>query len=387
MKQDDVVEVCPPIEESESSRKERDGIAKLMEMAGRKKMDYVYVYVLDRLGRNVAETPFLMYTLKQMGVITRTKDREYNFDNPIDFVFAVFETFASDIETRKLGERTQRGKKTKFMEGKWVGGKPSFGYKKIEDDKLEIDPELMTIVIDLFTTFKKLREIKSLTAIINEKYCNKIGKLSVGQIRTILSNSIYKGYPRYADLEKNIPSLAMIPRELYDEVQLLIKSKAEKNKQGKTRKPSSFLDDLAKKYSIIRVIKVLDILRPICPKCSHIMIGNGSEPYKDLRLPKFKCKCGYERTIPSKSELGAFENGSLCCPKCGSLDLLKQKSAMGWIKNICQRCSFIFQMEVEKDKDRQVDTIGNREKLELTSNEGNRTLDDFEVRVRKDETI
>lgn len=166
---DGVEEVHPPITEAESGRDfGRKGIGKIIELAEGGYIDFVYVYRLDRLGRNVAETPYFMYKLNELGVTIRTPEHEYKLKNPVDFVLVVIENLPPDMESRSIGERTQRGKVEKFRQGKWVGPIP-FGYKKV-DDRLEKVPELEHVVKKIFQTFIELGDVKATTAKINERF-------------------------------------------------------------------------------------------------------------------------------------------------------------------------------------------------------------------------
>jgi len=306
MKREGVAAVHPPIMDVESGRSfAREGLKKLIKLAKSGSIDYVYVYDLDRLGRNVVETPYLMY-------------------------------------------RTQQGKIEKFRQGKWVGPIP-FGYRKNVSGELEKLPELEPIVADILQTYKMLDNIKKVTRLINNKYSDKIGKFSANQIRRILTNSIYIGNPRYGKIEIHAPALAMVAPELYNKVQRLIKRNARKFKVKKYRKPRSILDDFAAKYGMDYVMRVLDVLKPHCPKCQTKMVGNGSKPIKGLRVPNFKCPaCGHQRTIPLASELERFQSNSLSCPNCRSVENFDIRETLdGFKEYACRRCGFSFRMNVQ----------------------------------------
>jgi site-specific DNA recombinase len=283
MERDRVKEAHPPIEDAESGRNfDRGGIGKLLELAEGGYIDYVYVHSLDRLGRNVAETPYFMYQLKERGVIVQTPEREYRLEKPIDFVIAVIDSLSPDEESRRLGERTLRGKVEKFRQGKWVGPVP-FGYKKV-GDKLEKVPDRERVVREVFQTFIKRMDVKATTAEINEQLGNRIGQLSICQIRRILSNPIYVGRPAYAKIQVNNPSLAMISPEYFDEVQERLTEKA-KRRASRAKKPRSILDNWAKKFGADYEVRVLDELKPICPKCRSVKIGgNGSKVISGIVL-------------------------------------------------------------------------------------------------------
>jgi len=350
MRREGVAAVHPPIMDVESGRSfEREGLKKLIKLAKSGSIDYVYVYDLDRLGRNVVETPYLMYKLKEeTGVVVRTMSDEYNFEDPFDYVVVTIKSFPGDLESRNIGERTQRGKNEKFRQGKWVGPIP-FGYRKNVSGELEKLPELEPIVVDIFQTYKMLGNIKKVTHIINERYLNKIGKFSANQIRRILTNSIYIGNPRYGKIEIHAPALAMVAPELYNQVQRLLKRNARKFKVKKYRKPRSILDDFAAKYGMDYVMRVLDVLKPHCPKCQTQMVGDGSKPLKGLWLPNFKCPAwGYQRTVPLVSELGRFQGNLLSCPNCRSVENFDIRETLdGFKEYTCRRCGFSFRMNVQ----------------------------------------
>jgi len=137
MRIDNVVEVHEPIIDSDSGKDfERKGLKEIWELVHVKLIDCVYVYDLDRLGRHVAEMPYLMWTLKENGVIVSDINQEYNFVDPMQFVFATMICARAHSESDHIGERTQRGKNEKFAQGKWVGPVP-FGCRKNAKEELE----------------------------------------------------------------------------------------------------------------------------------------------------------------------------------------------------------------------------------------------------------
>lgn len=349
MERDGVEQVHDPILDTETSYRDfyaRDGLKQLWKLAQEKKIDYVYVYVLDRLGRNAAETPHLMYLLKNLyGVITRTISEEYNFEDPIDYVLAALRSYTGQMESKQIGERTLRGKLEKFRQGKWVGPVP-FAYGKNADDVLEKQPELEPIVRDIFSTYLEKRSINEVADYVSKTYSTQIGKFAPDKLRRVLTNPIHKGCPRYGHVSISSPHLAIVPDDLYDKVQVLMKKKAARCKVERYRKPRSFLDELSAEYGLDRVMNVLDILKPHCPRCGHDMTGNGSKPVKGLgvRLPNFICPaCKYERMIPSPSELEKLKG--LCCPACKGMEFDVEKTPHALRKHTCRRCGFRFDIE------------------------------------------
>ena len=351
MKADSVQPACDPIIDAESGRAfQREGLKKVLELARLGSIDYLYVYDQDRLGRNVAETPYLMYRLKgESGVITRTIRKEFDFKQPIDFVLAVLESLPGAVESMQLGERTQRGKIEKFRNGKWIGPTP-LGYTKNPEGELTIVQSLQPILLDIFHEYERTGSLKETTKKINDNYHQAIGRLSANQIRAIITNPVYRGYPRYGTMQISSPQLAMISAELFDKLQTSLRTKARRSSSTGTKKPRSILDDLALTYGISEVFRILDILSPFCPRDGTRMVGNGSKLLKlrGLRVPNFICpKCKFQRTIPTAADLERFQTASkaLICPRCRTVGKFAARATLdGDVEYTCDCCGFSFRL-------------------------------------------
>jgi len=351
MKADDVVAAHEPIVDIETgTTTEREGLKQLWDLAKSGAIHYLYVHSLDRLGRHVAEIPNLMYRLKQeMNVTVRTIDREYNFIDPMDFLLLVIQSYPGHVESRRIGERTQRGKVEKFRNGKWVGPVP-FAYRRNASGELEKVREFEPIVRKIFENYKEKSDVKKLTSATNELYSKTTGRFSVDQIRRILTNPVYTGRPCYGNAEISAPQLSMVPADLFENVQLLLKKKMQKFRTKKERKPRSFLDDLASNYDAGSLVSFLKQFKPHCPRCGAEMQGNGSKPshvIEGARLPNFRCKCGYQRTIPNDAELERLLT-AISCPRCRYLSFDATTRLDNVTEYTCKRCRYSFMVRPEQ---------------------------------------
>jgi DNA invertase Pin-like site-specific DNA recombinase len=351
MKTDGVFIVHEPIIDVETgTTNEREGLKQLWELAKSGSINFVYVLSLDRLGRHVAETPYLMYKLKEeTGVIIRTMEREYNLTESFDFVSLVLQAYPGDVESHRISERTRRGKDEKFRSGKWVGPIP-FSYRRNASGELERVRELEPIVRKIFENYRERRDVKEVTRVINALHSRTTSKFSADQIRRVLTNTTYIGRPRYGKTEISAPQLSIIPTDLFENVQLLLERKAQKSRTKKERKPKSYLDDLSSEYDTGSVVSFLKIFRAHCPRCGTEMQGNGSKPsrIKDgVRLSNFRCKCGHQRTIPNDSELERLRT-ALSCPHCRYLEFIVTSTLEGFNKYTCRRCDFSFMLTPEQ---------------------------------------
>jgi DNA invertase Pin-like site-specific DNA recombinase len=344
---DGVEPVHEPIMESESGlTTERDAIATLFDLA-RQGLDYVYVHTLDRLARNVAEGPYVLYRLRQMGVIVRTPTREYDLSDPMQCVLAMLEFYAAQTESMKIGERTTRGKAEKFLSGKWVGPIP-FGYVENAAGELGKIPEQVEVVRAIFEEYCRTASVKETLSIVNSRYSSKHGSFSFDRIRRILSNPIYVGRARWAKHELSTPQYAVIRSDLFEKAQALIeKNNRRKLCANRGRNPKHLLDDLSTQFDTGTVTRFLRLFRPHCPRDNAEMHSNGTKPSKtvDCRLPNFLCGvCGYERTIPSERELETML-AALSCPRCRCTELnttIEPDGPDDLSEYVCSRCGISF---------------------------------------------
>ena len=107
------------------------------------------------------------------------------------------------FERAIINERTRNGRIARLNENKWVGGKPSLGYKVNKDGKFEIDEDEAKIVKNIF----KLRSKGLSLSKIGAKY-----GFSKQKVDYILKNKNYIGVFEYnGKKEKNSISIEIEP--------------------------------------------------------------------------------------------------------------------------------------------------------------------------------
>jgi site-specific DNA recombinase len=348
MMADHVDQVHEPIIESESGlTTKRDGLEMVFDLARQRLIDYLYTYALDRLGRNVAEGPYVLYRLRQLGVVVRTPNHEYDTDDPMQCVLAMLEFYPGHVESLKIGERTARGKVEKFLQGKSVGPIP-FGYVRNAQGELEKVPEEVEVVRSVFKEYCGTGSLKQTLSIINSKYSSKYGSFSFDRIRRIVTNPIYVGRPRWGKHERYAPQLAMIDQDPFSKAQLLIDKNNRRKPCSRTgRNPRSVLDELTAQFDTGRITRFVPLLKPHCPHCRETqMHKNGRKVSKSgYILQNYRCSlCGRELTIPSERELDRLL-AAWGCPRCGCTELdatLDPDGKDGWREFICRRCRLSF---------------------------------------------
>lgn len=209
------------IEDKESAVKldeeSRLGLTKLKQMIlNDESIKCVYAYELSRIGRrpdvNYSIRNFLQDHRVQLIIMKpymKVFDENFNINETSNVMFGLFNVL-SENEGFIRKERFKRGRLAKQKQGKYVGGKITFGFTKDDEKNLVIDPETSETVKLVFDMFVRQR-----------KSCWHIGKelLATGclhcksyhgacnSVLSMLSNDAYIGkssrggniYPRLID--------------------------------------------------------------------------------------------------------------------------------------------------------------------------------------------
>ena len=115
------------------------------------------------------ESLYNMYLLNEKRVKVITPDREWDFDKLDDKLMTAMSSYNAEKETNKMAKNTQRGKRQKFREKKWVGANIPFGYKK-KGVWISKDEKLERIITDIFITFKERKTYTEVAELTNKKY-------------------------------------------------------------------------------------------------------------------------------------------------------------------------------------------------------------------------
>ncbi|GMU39069.1 MAG: hypothetical protein AMXMBFR22_32600 [Phycisphaerae bacterium] len=175
----------------------RTELLRLMEEAEAGRINRLYVYKYDRLGR-AAETHVLVEDLEQHGVeVVSVTEGTNALARGVQLVVA------ADY-SRVLAERTREGLVQRHKEGCWTGGPPPYGYRIIQTDdgkkRLAIHEEEAETVRFVFQTY--LAEsigLKEVARRVRERGVPTRlgGPWGFGTIRSILTNRMLVGEVRY----------------------------------------------------------------------------------------------------------------------------------------------------------------------------------------------
>lgn len=190
---------------------DRPAFNKLIEDIENKKINMVITKDMSRLGRDYVETGNLVekyFPSRGVRYIAVTDNIDTYLDSASNDI-APFKAIMNDMYAKDISKKIRSSLKAKMKEGKYIGGRAPYGYKKDKKCKnhLVIDKEQSIIVQRIFamaleglTPFKiakKLTDenIKPPSAYYDFNWTTSIpsGKWSPKTIKDILTNSIYTG--------------------------------------------------------------------------------------------------------------------------------------------------------------------------------------------------
>lgn len=181
------------------SKLDRPEIQKLLDDAENDLIKTVYIYKLDRLSRDTADTLELMYRiLPKYGVKVVSMTEEIRTENPMDKVMLTMNAAMNQYEREVIRMRMSAGMVERVKKGYWMGGgRVPWGYYYDRNDGiLHIDEEQAEMVRDAYKLYLDGYSCSNISIILGFK-----GERIVSQILRRKSNiglieyngKVYKG--------------------------------------------------------------------------------------------------------------------------------------------------------------------------------------------------
>jgi site-specific DNA recombinase len=275
-------------EEGESAKStKRTELTKLLNYIQLKngQINYLLVYKLDRLSRNLLDYANLISLLSKYGIILKSAT-ETTGDTPegklMQNIIASFAQYDND----QRSNRTKSGMMQAVKEGRWVWNAP-FGYEyKREDGKkfYLIPSEDKGTIINIFNDFingKKQVEIL-------EELKSKGYKFSKQRLNEVLRNPLYIGKIKtsfFPDVKDGIHE-PIISEETFYKAQKMLNGKGDPNNKSK----------ISKDFPLRKFLK--------CPECSKNLAGSWSKGWSK-KYPYYHCVnkgCGFKPIRKEKAE-------------------------------------------------------------------------------------
>lgn len=260
--------------------KDRPALKELLSDAKEGKFDMVISWKINRVSRKLEDVLKIVNILEKNNITFKSYSEPFETDTPAGRMQFQMMALIGEFERGTIAQNVKMGMIAKAKSGNWCGGRV-LGYDLVPNNspeeekkgknKLEINEKEAEIVRFIFNEYSKGKGYKAITNKMNKLgYKTKKGNnFSVGSIRDILTNPVYIGEIRYnvrqnwsEKRRRNInpnpirvkgKHEAIIDRELWDKVQLILESK-----KGK---PSRIYDG---EYPLTGILR--------CPKCGAGMV-------------------------------------------------------------------------------------------------------------------
>ena len=260
--------------------KDRPALKELLSDAKAGKFDMVISWKINRVSRKLEDVLKIVSLLEKNNITFKSYSEPFETDTPAGRMQFQMMALIGEFERGTIAQNVKMGMIAKAKSGNWCGGRV-LGYDLVPNNspeeekkgknKLKINEKEAEIVRFIFNEYSKGKGYKAITNQINKLgYKTKKGNdFSVGSIRDILTNPVYIGEIRYnvrqnwsEKRRRNInpnpirvkgKHEAIIDRELWDKVQLILESK-----KGK---PSRIYDG---EYPLTGILR--------CPKCGAGMV-------------------------------------------------------------------------------------------------------------------
>ena len=178
----------------------RPAFTKLLTDAEARKFDLILVTDTDRLTRSddPRQRAFIEYILKENGIkvaVVNTGEL-LDLDNPMHELIHTIKTWIAKEDRKKILQRMAEGRKTKLLQGKFLGSRTAYGYRKNESKYLIVEESEAEVVREIFRLYTEegisMNEIAY--ALDGKGYLRRNGARWIpGRISQTIKNPIYKG--------------------------------------------------------------------------------------------------------------------------------------------------------------------------------------------------
>ena len=247
----------------------RSEFQRMIDSVKRDEVDILLFCRLDRWFRSVADYYKVMEILQAHNCNWKTTDEEYDTTTANGRLYINVKLSIAQNEADIDGERIDVVFDSKISHGTVVSGSCPFGYRVSKEKRLEIVPEEAGIVQDAFNYFESTISQRGTVKHIRETYGVN---WCTATFRRMLSEMLYTGiYDRGGRKNDNFCP-AIISKDQFDRVQVLLKRNARSAPSGRV-------------YIFTSILK--------CAECNHNMVGRIS--YKSSKLYYYRCNQHFQR--------------------------------------------------------------------------------------------
>jgi site-specific DNA recombinase len=242
---------------------DRPALSRLLRDAKRGRFDVLLVYRVDRLARSIRGLAQIVDELDQAGAIFRSATEPFDTGTPAGRMMVQMLGVFAEFERALIVERILAGLERKAARGGWCGGRRPYGYDIAADrDHLERNPTEAPLVPVIFDHYVNRQLGSSATAkwLNTNGYRTKNGRLwNHGSVLTVIRNRAYIGEIYYRGSWYPAPHEPIVPRELFDRAQMILKERGEDQSQRRSN---------ASEYLLTSRVR--------CGRCGQAYIGTAA---------------------------------------------------------------------------------------------------------------
>jgi site-specific DNA recombinase len=242
---------------------DRPALSRLLRDAKRGRFDVLLVYRVDRLARSIRGLAQIVDELDQAGVIFRSATEPFDTGTPAGRMMVQMLGVFAEFERALIVERILAGLERKAARGGWCGGRRPYGYDIAADrDHLERNPTEAPLVPVIFDHYVNRQLGSSATAkwLNTNGYRTKNGRLwNHGSVLTVIRNRAYIGEIYYRGSWYPAPHEPIVPRELFERAQVILKERGEDQSQRRSN---------ASEYLLTSRVR--------CGRCGQAYIGTAA---------------------------------------------------------------------------------------------------------------
>jgi DNA invertase Pin-like site-specific DNA recombinase len=216
------------------------------------KVDTIVVYKVDRLTRSLADFAKIVEALDARGVSFVSVTQQFNTTSSMGrLTLNVLLSFAQ-FEREVTGERIRDKIAASKQKGMWMGGRVPVGYD-VKERKLIVNPEEANLVRRLYHLYLELGCVSGLKVRLDQEAIKSKERTSAagnrsggtshsrGALYRILQNRIYVGEIHHHGQHYPGEHTGIIPRELWEQVQVQLRSDNQGRRNGLMTNSSSLL--------------------------------------------------------------------------------------------------------------------------------------------------
>jgi site-specific DNA recombinase len=184
---------------------DRPRFRQMMKDNAERKFDYIIVYRLDRISRNVGDFAKFIEQLKAQDINFVCIKEHFDTSTPVGNAMMFIASVFAQLERETIAERVRDNMHMLARTGRWLGGTTPTGYNSVKDEVIDMGDKVRTsyrleVNKDEFpmvqTIFKKFLEFESLhkleTYLLNAGITSKRDKkFTSATLRQILANPVY----------------------------------------------------------------------------------------------------------------------------------------------------------------------------------------------------